>query len=54
LDNLFSNKSGRKGKFLAKFLQKKIVLDMSKMKNGQQKSFKNLPFAPKCSGKKSM
>jgi hypothetical protein len=34
--------SGEKGKFLSVFFQRKSVLDMSKMKNGQQKNEKSL------------
>jgi hypothetical protein len=43
--------NGEKGKFFGEFGKEKSVLDMSKMKNGQGKSLKNLPFAPKCSEK---
>ncbi len=46
----FFNFSGKKGKFFAKICKEKFILDMSKIKNGQGKSLKNLPFAPKCSG----
>jgi hypothetical protein len=47
--NIFLKIPGEKGKFFGKFGKEKSVLDMSKMKNGQGKSLKNLPFAPKCS-----
>jgi hypothetical protein len=45
---LDKKKKGEKGKFFGKFGKEKSVLDMSKMKNGQGKTSKNLPFAPKC------
>ena len=42
LDNKNMDAEGGKGKFLAEIFYQKTILDMSKMKNGQQKSQKSL------------